>query len=140
LAREGFKGNAGQSLLLLNPQGIAATRLLVLGLGATTEGAISGDNYRKALQKISESLRNTTCQDLTLAFADISVSQQSTQWQARQLAEQLSQLDYRADKLKSKPSESSLRLKKVVYATSKAAIAEAEKGLALGQAIAKGVN
>lgn len=140
LAREGFKGNAGQSLLLLNPQGIAATRLLVLGLGATTEGAISGDNYRKALQKISESLRNTTCQDLTLAFADISVSQQSTQWQARQLAEQLSQLDYRADKLKSKPSESSLRLKKVVFATSKAAIAEAEKGLALGQAIAKGVN
>src|SRR5690606_25629327 len=63
-----------------------------------------------------------------------------TQWQARQLAEQLSQLDYRADKLKSKPSESSLRLKKVVFATSKAAIAEAEKGLALGQAIAKGVN
>lgn len=140
LKREGFQGKAGQSLLLLNPQGIAATRLLVLGLGAAKEGSISTDSYRKAVQKISEALRATTCNDLTLALADVTVSNQSAEWQARQLAEHLGQLDYRADKLKSKPAQASLQLKKVIFATTKAESSIANKGLALGQAIAKGVN
>lgn len=140
LKRENFQGKAGQHLLLLNPQGIAAARLLVLGLGTTKEGSISADSYRKAVQKISDALRATTCTDLTLALADVVVSNQSTEWQARQLAEHLSQLDYRADKLKSKPAEVSLQLKKVTFAATKANSDAATKGLALGQAIAKGVN
>jgi leucyl aminopeptidase len=140
LKRENFQGKVGQTLLLLNPQGIAAARLLVLGLGATKEGSISGDNYRKAVQKIGDTLRATTCSDLTLALADVTVINQTIEWQARQLAEHLSQLDYRADKLKSKPAEVSLQLKKVTFATTKADIVAANKGLALGQAIAKGVN
>lgn len=140
LKRENFQGKVGQNLLLLNPQGIAAARLLVLGLGATTEGAVSCDNYRKAVQKISDALRTTTCTDLTLALADVTVAGQSTEWQARQLAEHLSLLDYRADKLKSKPGEPSLQLKKVCFAATKADHSAATKGLILGQAIAKGVN
>lgn len=140
LTREHFQGKAGQHLLLLNPQGIAATRLLVLGLGTATEGAITADNYRKAIQKIGDALRATTCTHLTLALADVVVVNQSVEWQARQVAEQLSLLDYRADKLKSKPAEVSLQLKKVTFATSKNDTTEANKGLALGQAIAKGVN
>lgn len=140
LKRENFQGKAGQSLLLLNPQGIAAARLLVLGLGATKEGAVSSENYRKAVQKISDALRATTCTDLTLALADITVADQSIEWQARQLAEHLSLLDYRADKLKSKPGERSLQLKKVFFAAAKADNSAATKGLILGQAIAKGVN
>lgn len=140
LKRERFQGKAGQTLLLLNPQGIAATRLLILGLGITKEGAISADSYRKAVQKINDALRATTCTDVTLALADVVVTNQSPEWQARQLAEQVSQLDYRADKLKSKPAEVSLQLKKVTFATTKADSTAVNKGLALGQAIAKGVN
>ena len=140
LKREGFQGKAGQSLLLLNPQGITAERLLVLGVGAAKDSNISADNFRRAVQKISEALRPTTCSEITLALAEISVADQDTQWQARQIAESLSLLDYRADKLKSKPVELSLQLKKVVFGAAKAQIANATKGLLLGQAIAKGVN
>lgn len=140
LKREGFQGKVGQSLLLLNPQGIAAERLLVLGVGAAKDGQVSADNYRKAVQKISEALRPTTCSEITLALAEVSVAAQDTEWQARQVAESLSQLDYRADKLKSKPAELSLQLKKVIFATPKNQVADATKGLQLGQAIAKGVN
>lgn len=140
LKREGFQGKAGQSLLLLNPHGIAAERLLVLGFGATKDGNVSADNYRKAVQKISEALRPTTCAEITLALAEVSVAGHNVDWQARQVAESLGLLDYRADKLKSKPAELSLQLKKVVFSATKTQIAGAIRGLALGQAIAKGIN
>lgn len=140
LKREGFQGKPGQSLLLLNPQGIAAERLLVVGVGAATDGTVSAENFRKAVQKISEALRPTPCTDVTVMLAEVSVASQSVEWQARQLAESLSLLDYRSDKLKSKPAEVSLNLGKVVFAAGKADIATATKGLLLGQAIAKGVN
>ena len=140
LKREGFLGKAGQSLLLLNPQGIAAERLLVIGVGAAKDGQISAENYRKAVQKIGEALRPTTCTEISLALGEIEVVQQTIDWQARQVAESLSLLDYRADTLKSKPAELSLQLKKVNFGASKTQIAAATKGLILGQAIAKGVN
>ncbi|WP_197085482.1 leucyl aminopeptidase [Cellvibrio sp. pealriver] len=140
LKREGFQGKTGQSLLLLNPQGIAAERLLVLGVGTPKDGNISADNFRKAIQKISEALRPTPCTEITLALAEISVADQSVEWQARQVAESLSLLDYRADKLKSKPADISLKLKKVIFGATKAQATGATKGLLLGQAIAKGVN
>ncbi|MGV8837198.1 leucyl aminopeptidase [Cellvibrio sp.] len=140
LKREGFQGKAGQSLLLLNPQGIAAERLLVLGFGAPKDGHVSADNYRRAVQKIGDALRATTCSEITLALSEVSVAEQDAEWQARQVAESLSLLDYRADKLKSKPAELSLQLKKVFFGATKAQTAGATKGLLLGQAIAKGVN
>jgi leucyl aminopeptidase len=140
LKREGFQGKAGQSLLLLNPTGIAAERLLVVGIGALKDGHVSAENYRKAVQKIADALRPTTCTEITLTLGEIAVAQQTIDWQARQVAESLSLLDYRADKLKSKPAELSLQLKKVNFSATKAQVAAATKGLMLGQAIAKGVN
>jgi len=140
LKREQFQGKAGQSLLLLTPQAIAAERVLILGMGALQDGKVTADNFRKAVQKISETLKNTPCTDITVALGDISVIDQQIEWQARQVAEALSLLDYRADGLKSKPAEIPLALKKVTFATSKPQTAAAAKGLALGQAICKGVN
>lgn len=140
LKREGFQGKVGQSLLLLNPQGIAAERLLVLGFGALTDGEISSDNYRRAVQKIAESLKSTPCTDISLQLGEVKVAGQGVDWQSRQVAEQLGQLEYRADSLKSKPADVSLKLSKVVLGVEKNQVAAATQGLALGQAIAKGVN
>lgn len=140
LKREAFQGKAGQYLLLLNPQGIAAERLLVLGFGNMKDGKVSADNYRRAVQKISEALRPTPCNDISLSLGEVSVIDQDTSWQARQVAEHLGQLEYRADTLKSKLAEVSLQLKKVVFGSDKSQVPAVTKGLVLGQAIAKGVN
>ncbi|WP_084128150.1 leucyl aminopeptidase [Cellvibrio mixtus] len=140
LKREGFQGKAGQSILLLNPQGIAAERLLILGFGGLKDGSVSVENYRRAVQKISEALKPTPSSDVTIALGEITVTDQDINWQARQIAENLGQLEYRADSLKSKPAEISLQLKKVVLGTAKDQVPNATKGLILGQAIAKGVN
>ena len=140
LKREGFQGKAGQSLLLLNPHGIAAERLLVLGFGGLKDGTISAENYRRAVQKISEVLKPTPCNEISVALGGVNVAEQNTEWQARQISELLGQLEYRADTLKSKPAEITLQLKKVVLGVDKNNLAQATKGLALGHAIAKGVN
>ena len=140
LKREGFQGKPGQSLLLLNPQGIAAERLLVLGLGNPTDDLVSADNFRKAVQKIGDTLRPTTCCEITVMLAEIPIAGQSLEWQARQLAESLGLWEYRSDKLKSTPTDVSFNPGKVIFSANKTDIAAATKGLQLGQAIAKGIN
>ncbi len=140
LKREKFQGKPGQCLLLINPQGISAHRLLVLGVGAIKDGKLNADNLRKALQKIPDAVKSTPASDLCLCLSELNVEGQSSEWSARLLAETLSQLDYRADQLKSKPAELSLALKKVTLGASKAQLNAASKGLTLGAAIGKGVN
>ncbi len=141
LKREKFAGKSGQSLLLLNPQGIAAERLLVLGFGGLDKaGNVSADNFRKALFKIADTLKTTHCKELSISLGDISVYEKDAQWQARQVCEILIASQYRCDSLKSKPAEVSFALTKVTLGFSKAQIAAATKGITLGQAIAHGVN
>ncbi|GGY69038.1 cytosol aminopeptidase [Cellvibrio zantedeschiae] len=141
LKREKFSGKVGQSILLLNPQGITAERLLVLGLGEQDkQGSTSPDNFRKALQKIPEALRPTPCSEISLVLGDIKVDQKNAEWQARQAVEVLIASQHRADSLKSKPAEPSFVLTKVSLGFHKAQLADATKGIKIGQAIAKGVD
>lgn len=141
LKREKFDGKPSQTLLLLNPQAIAAERLLVVGFGALDkQGAVSSDNFRRALQKIADALKTTHCTELSLSLGDINVNGKDAEWQARQAVEILCASQHRADTLKSKPAEPSFVLKKLVLGVTKSASAAANKGIAIGQAIAKGVD
>jgi leucyl aminopeptidase len=140
LKREAFEGKAGQNLLLLNPQGIGADRLLVIGFGAIDKnGEISSDNFRKALQKIPESLKQTRCDNLIICIDNILVADKDTQWQARQTAETLIASLFRADHLKSKPSPVSFTPNKLTLSVNKTQVTQANVGLKTGQAIAQGV-
>jgi leucyl aminopeptidase len=141
LKREKFDGKAGQALLLLNPQAIAAERLLVIGFGALDKHtSVSSDNFRRAVQKIPEALKAIHCSELSIILGDMSVSAKDAEWQARQTVEILSASQHRADSLKSKLTEPSFALKKLSLGVSKSASAAASRGIAIGQAIAKGVD
>jgi len=141
LKREKFTGKVGQTLLLLNPQGISAERLLVLGFGELDKnGNTSTDNFRKALQKVPDALKATYCGDISLILGDIKIDQKDAEWQARQAVEILIASQHRADGLKSKPAEPSFVLTKVSLGFNKAQVSDASKGIKIGQAIAKGVD
>jgi len=141
LKREKFTGKAGQALLLLNQQGIAAERVLIVGVGdLNKQGNVSADNFRKALQKIPDALKATPCTEISLVLGDISVNQKDAEWQARQAVEILVASQHRADNLKSKPAETSFTLTKVILGFNKAQLNEAATGIRIGQAIAKGVD
>lgn len=141
LKREKFTGKVGQSLLLLNPQGISAERLLVLGFGEQDkQGNISADNFRKALQRVPDALKSTPISEISFILSDLKIDQKNAEWQARQTVEILVASQHRADSLKSKPAEPSFVLTKVSLGVNKAQVSEATKGIKIGQAIAKGVD
>ncbi|RZA01565.1 MAG: leucyl aminopeptidase [Moraxellaceae bacterium] len=141
LKREKFTGKVGQAILLLNPQGISAERLLVLGFGELDKsGNTSAENFRKALQKIPDALRSTYCSDISLLLGDITIDQKGAAWQSRQAVEILVASQHRADRLKSKPAEPSFVLTKVNLGFNKAQLTEANQGIKIGQAIAMGVD
>lgn len=141
IKREKFKASAGQSLLLLSPQGIAADRLLLVGLGAASkQGSATVESFRKAAQAIPNALKSTPCSDLCIALEGIHVKDSSFDWQTRQVAESLIASQLRADGLKSKPAEMQFTPSKVLLSVSKADLKPANVGIDLGTAIANGVN
>jgi leucyl aminopeptidase len=141
LKREKFSGKVGQALLLLNPQGISAERLLVLGFGELDkQGNTSPESFRKAVQKVPDTLRSTHCSEISLILGDVKTDQKDAEWQARQVVEILMSSQHRADRLKSKPVEPSFVLTKVNLGFNKTQLTEAAKGVKIGQAIAKGVD
>lgn len=141
LKREEFQGKAGQTLLVLAPTGIAADRLLLLGLGAPDkEGAITADNFRKAVAKIPEALKSTSTRELAASLADVQVKDRDLTWQARQLAEALELSIYRFDKFKSQPSDNNFAPTKLIFGCDKKQVAAATRGLEIGKAIAEGMN
>ena len=141
LAREKFSGKVGQAVLLLNPQGIAAERLLVIGFGARDkQKAVSPESFRKALQKVPDTLKATPCTELSLMFDDLVVAGKDAEWQARQLCEIIIASQHRADTLKSKPAEQHFVPAKITLGVNKNQTASATKGIKTGQAVGKGVN
>lgn len=141
LQREKFNGKVGQTLLLLNPQGISAERLLVVGFGTVDKsGNITADNFRKALQRVPDALKTTPCTEFSVSLGDITVGDKDAEWLARQTCEILIASQHRSDSLKSKRADVSFVPAKVVLGFNKNQIANANKGIKIGQAIAKGVS
>jgi leucyl aminopeptidase len=139
--RERFDGKAGQHLLLLNPQGIAAERLLLIGVGSRdTEGKITADNFRKAVNKAADAIKSTPSKEIVFCLGEIAVAGQDAQWQARQIAETLTLATYRSDALKSKPAENTFAPTKIVFGCDKAQLTAATRGFKIGSAIAQGMN
>lgn len=139
--RERFEGKAGQHLLLLNPQGIAAERLLVIGVGSRdTEGKITADNFRKAVNKAADTIKSTPSKEIVFCLGEIAVAGQEAEWQARQIAETLTLATYRSDALKSKPAENPFAPTKIVFGCDKAQLTAATRGLKIGGALAQGMN
>jgi leucyl aminopeptidase len=141
LKREKFSGKVGQFLLVLNPLGVTAERLLVLGLGSLDKNkSLSAENFRKASQKIPDALKPTHCKELTISLTDIHVNGQDTQWQTRQISEILITSQHRSDSLKSKPAEWTFVPTHVTVDVYKPELSSASRGIAIGKAIAQGVN
>jgi len=141
IKRERFEGKAGQQLLLLNPQGVAAERLLLIGVGPRdADGKVTADNFRKAVNKATDVIKSTPSKELVVNLGEIGVAGQDAQWQARQVAEAVTLATYRSDALKSKPAENTFAPTKIIFGCDKAAVTAATRGLKIGSAIALGMN
>ena len=136
--REGFKGKAGETLLLTTPEGTQAKRVLVLGLGSAEP---TPSSFQNAWSKALDALKNTPVKSLTLDLDGVNVADRDAGWIGRQVAFQLGLSQYRFTRCKSrKPDASPFAPTKLTLGVGKPDVSAARTGLTEGTALANGTN
>ena len=138
LKRGDLEGKLGQTLLLHNVRGVAAERVLLVGVGK--ERDLAETPYRTALAAAVKALRSTGAAEATVCLAELPVKKRDLAWKAEQLATAVMDGYYRFDQLKSKAPEVKRALKKVVVQVAERdAAPKAESAVNRALAIAEGV-
>jgi leucyl aminopeptidase len=132
-----FAGKLGDALMLPLPDGAAAARLLLIGLG--TRAGFGRKQYRKALLTAAQSLAKTGADDAIIYLSLEPVTELDTLYRSRFVAEVFVSQSYKVPDLKTTPKPKARRLTmvKVAAADARGAKAAAE-GLRIGAAIGSG--
>jgi leucyl aminopeptidase len=133
-----FAGKLGDALLLPSPQGAAAARVLLIGLGSRT--AFGRKQYRKALQASVQALGKTGARSVIVYVAMEKVADLDMQYRARSVAEIFCALSYKIPDLKTAAKPKKQLLSSVTVAVSDARGAKAAtEGLRIGAAVGSGM-
>ena len=134
-----FKGRAGETLVLRSLTGVAAQRVVLVGLGpqAGYTAKVLSSSYRAALQAVVA----TGATEAVLTLAALPIEGCDVRTRARLLAIAAGDVTYRYDGTFGK-REPVVRpkLAKLLLAVDKADAKEAEAGMAQGRAIANGMT
>ncbi|MCS7102087.1 MAG: leucyl aminopeptidase, partial [Burkholderiaceae bacterium] len=131
-------GKRGTVLLLRALPGVAASRVLLVGLGRAAE--FNEKAYAEAVRAAVKGA-GSGARELALAAAEWTVTGRDLAWQARTLALAAREVAYRFEELKSKRESNESGPTRVVLAVAEAAAQRAAAaGLSEGGAIANGVD
>ena len=130
-----LQGELGTTLLLHNIAGVAAERVLLVGLGP--EGEFFETSYLMALRSAMKTLRSTGAIEATLCLSELPVNGRDEPWKIEQAVLAVMESLYRCDALKSKPREDRRALAKVAFHT--AADTSTSEAIGRGTAIAEGI-
>jgi len=133
-----FAGKLGDTLLLAEPAGAAAARVLLVGLGPRT--GFGRKQYRKALQSTAQALGKTGAKDAVVYLALEAAADLDVYYRARAIAEVFCAQFYKIPDRKTGVKPKACRLASVGVATENARAAKAAvKGLKAGVAIGSGL-
>jgi leucyl aminopeptidase len=133
-----MEGKSGSSLLLHNVPGVAAERVLLVGLGKESE--FGARQYREAIAVAIRALNGTGARNAELHLTALEVSGYDAGWRARQAATVARETLYRFDAMKSRKDAAQLALNQVTFAVrDKGELRNAERGAEQGSAIAEGM-
>src|SRR5580693_7465954 len=132
-----FAAKLGDSLLLPHPHGVAAQRVLLIGLGA--RAGFGRKQYRKALTTGAQAVLKTGSTDAVVYLALEDVPGMESAYRARAIAEVFSAQMYKIPDLKTAPKPKPPKLASLVVAADNARSAKAmTTGLKVGTAIGAG--
>ncbi len=135
--RGDMEGKLGATLLLYRVPGVAAERVLLVGLGDET--ALREREYREAARAAVKAAQETGAGSATLCFTEIRVGRRDSAWKARQVALVAAECAYRFECMKSKKSDPRPLAHIELMAAARDAAAVA-RGLRQGAAIGAGVS
>jgi leucyl aminopeptidase len=131
-----FAAKLGDSLLLPHPQGVAAQRVLLLGLGA--RAGFGRKQYRKALTTSAQAVLKTGSVDAIVYIALEDVAGMETVYRARAVAEVFSAQMYKIPDLKTAPKPKPPKLASLAVAADARSAKAMTTGLKIGAAIGSG--
>jgi leucyl aminopeptidase len=135
--RGDFTGKPGATLLVHNPGGITARRLLLVGLGEA--GKLDLKGWRKAHGAAIRALLGTGARDACSFLSTETVADAETYMLARHAAEAAEESAYRFDEMKSKLEDPLPRLARLaLWVADRKSQSAADLGFRHGQAIAAG--
>jgi leucyl aminopeptidase len=134
-----LSGRRGSTLLLHSVAGIAARRVLLVGLGEQKEFAESA--YREAIRAAANALKNLGAAEALFAFVDVKVANRALAWNVRHAVSGVREAFYRFDALKTQKKAPAPALRSVTLAVAGASVpAPAERALEEAVASADGVD
>ncbi len=137
-ASEDFTGKLGDTLVLHNPSGVTAKRVLLLGAGEEKKlGALQAAKMLKAGLKAAGKLRAAS---LHFALGSLQLSDRDYPWLATRLAQEAETSSYRYNETKSKKSPPPATRSVSLSPPSGAQRKKLEAALKNGQVIGRGIN
>ena len=136
-ARGDMDGKAGTTLLLHSVPGLAAERLMLVGLGK--EKDLRDKEYCAAIRAAVKALKETGAPDATLTLTQLPVKKRNAAWRIRQAVLVASEVLYRFDRFKSKKDAPRPLEKLTLTVEEKTREAHALQSLEQGVAISEGV-
>ena len=133
-----FEGELGTTLLLHKLGGLAADRVLLVGLGA--EAGFAEGSYRTALCAAAKVLRTIGATDATMCLNEASLQGRDAAWKVEQSVLAVMQGLYRFDQLKSKPPPAKRALQKVLFHVDSADSSAVEAAIGRAVAIGEGIT
>ena len=131
-------GKLGASLVLHRVPGIAADRVMLVGLGKPEKFGAS--EYRRAIAAATKRLSETGGGGGTLFLAGLTVGKHDVPWLVRHAVMAAREALYRFDRLKSKAENGDHRLSTLELSVSRDDLPAAKRALEEGLAIASGID
>ena len=139
LRRGDMEGKSGATLLLHGVPGIAAERVLLVGLGKQDE--FGEKAYRDAVAAALRALKETGAVDALMTLGELEAGTRGIGWRLRQAMLIVGEALYRFDRLKSKKENAQPALARLSFPAPAGKEARAaQEALTQGEAIAQGMN
>jgi leucyl aminopeptidase len=139
LKRDDVDGKPGEVLVIPHTPSDDVERIILVGLGKKEE--LTPGAYRKALVAAARAVKDSHAKQAVSALHEAEVQGRDLGWNVRQFIEAFESSVYRFTELKSEPTNQKCKLTKVQFLVhGDAAIANAQKAIDQGQAIAMGVH
>jgi leucyl aminopeptidase len=138
LRRGDMTGKAGSTLLLHDVAGVAAERVLLVGLGRETE--FREKQYRDAVAAAVRALNATGAEDATLHLTELAVARRDAAWKVAHAVAVAREGGYRFTRMKSRGEEPEPALRRLALSVERAAARRAAAGLEHGLAVAHGTS
>jgi leucyl aminopeptidase len=130
-------GKTGTTLMLHNLAGIAAERVLLVGLGR--EADFGQRQYREAVAAAMRALNSSGAKDAEFYLTALEPDGLDAQWRVQQAVTVARETLYRFDQMKSRKDAAEPALRRVTLVVDKADARKAGSGLEQGVALAEGM-